>query len=585
MTKQEIMEDYANFMATSLESKRFGLGEEACVMLDAYLYGMVLVYLRPEWFSYEKHKPAYEALLDQFFKYRQKTGRTAEYNSFARTSGLLPEPPEGSIYGDVDGDHIEMIHSLACPADLGLMVSEDPKDRKFCRKAIAQYIRKGFNRHAAAPVALKAKPKIDAAKIAEDLPFDLPPLNREARRALEKGQLPCPIQNLLSQPRSFNIKPPELPVKSEQNEVAEIKTKFIDEMHRYVIMLAGRIGAYALVEYEADWDYVELDTGEEVLNLDSRYAREAACLRPTGDACAFCQSEFRRLLATIYYVRENKLPVEPLFRSGGAERESYFRAAEAVVLPLLELVDDQVELEHATTGAVVMDAKSCLDELDAANQQIQDLQARLDEAAKQPVISPEEEQELARLREDAGKAKQAAKAQEEAMERLRAETAALRQEKTRLLKALNESQSQYNAMNIQLLDLLEDKIDFVDDEIPDTPEPPAGIRAKIGENTYQLLSNTRLAVVGGHGNTTTSLRDLFPDWKFYPTNTIVPGGLTSVDAMAIITSYVSHKTFEQAKSVAASAGVRVIPVLHNGPVSICRCLADRLGQTKEEIAS
>ena len=383
MTKQEIMEDYANFMATSLESKRFGLGEEACVMLDAYLYGMVLVYLRPEWFSYEKHKPAYEALLDQFFKYRQKTGRTAEYNSFARTSGLLPEPPEGSIYGDVDGDHIEMIHSLACPADLGLMVSEDPKDRKFCRKAIAQYIRKGFNRHAAAPVALKAKPKIDAAKIAEDLPFDLPPLNREARRALEKGQLPCPIQNLLSQPRSFNIKPPELPVKSEQNEVAEIKTKFIDEMHRYVIMLAGRIGAYALVEDEADWDYVELDTGEEVLNLDSRYAREAACLRPTGDACAFCQSEFRRLLATIYYVRENKLPVEPLFRSGGAERESYFRAAEAVVLPLLELVDDQVELEHATTGAVVMDAKSCLDELDAANQQIQDLQARLDEAAKQ----------------------------------------------------------------------------------------------------------------------------------------------------------------------------------------------------------
>ena len=51
MTKQEIMEDYANFMATSLEAKRFGLGEEACVMLDAYLYGMVLVHLRPEWFN------------------------------------------------------------------------------------------------------------------------------------------------------------------------------------------------------------------------------------------------------------------------------------------------------------------------------------------------------------------------------------------------------------------------------------------------------------------------------------------------------------------------------------------------------
>ena len=51
-------------------------------------------------------------------------------------------------------------------------------------------------------------------------------------------------------------------------------------------------------------------------------------------------------------------------------------------------------------------------------------------------------------------------------------------------------------MNAQLWDLLEDKIDFVDDEIPDAPEPPAGIRAKIGEDVYQLLSNTRLAVVG-----------------------------------------------------------------------------------------
>lgn len=585
MTKQEIMEDYANFMAISLEAKKFERGEESCVMLDAYLYGMVLTYLRPEWFNCEKHDDAYRTMLGQFFDYRQKTGRSAEYNMIARLSKLLPDPEEGCVYGDIDGDHVELIRSLACPADLGLIASTDTKDRKFCRKAIIQYIRKGFNHPSAAPKALKPKPKIDAAKIAEDLPFDLPPLNREARRALEKGQLPFPIQDLLTQPRSYNLKPLEPPEKDEQSEVVEQKTKFIDEMHRYVIMLAGRIGAYALVEKEADWEYVDLDTMAKVLNLDSRYAREAACLRPTGDACAFCQPEFRRLLATIYYVRENNLPVEPLFKSGGVERESYFRAANAVILPLLEVVDDQIDLENAVTGAVIEESHSYRDQLTEANQQIQELQSKLDEATKQPVISPEEEQELAQLRKDAGKAKQAAKAQEEAMERLRAETAALRQEKTRLLKALSESQSQYNAMNAQLWDLLEDKIDFVDDEIPDAPEAPAGIRAKIGEDTYELLSNTRLAVVGGHGNTTTSLRDLFPDWKFYPTNTMVPSGLTSVDAMAVITSYVSHKTFEQAKSVATSAGVRVIQILHNGPVSICKCLADRLGQTKEEIAS
>ncbi|MBM6724260.1 hypothetical protein [Pseudoflavonifractor phocaeensis] len=584
MTKQELMEDYMDFMAISMEGKKLEQGEETCIMLDTYLYGMVLTFLQPDWFNCEKHEDAYKTMLNQFSDYRQKAGRFEEYVMIARLSKLIPGPEDRHIYDEVDGELAVMTHILANPADLGLIASNDAKDRKFCRKTIIQYIRRGFNRPSVAPKVLKPKPKLDAAKIAEDLPFALPPLNREARRALEKGQLPFPIHDLLTQPKSYNLKPPEPPEKDEQAEVLEMKSKFIDELHRYVIMLAGRIGGYSLIEKEADWDYLDLDTVTKVLNLDSRYAREAACLRPTSDACALCRPEFRRLLATIYYVRENNLPVEPLFKSGGAERESYFRAADALVLPLLDVVDEQIDMWIAVAGSAIEESHSCQDQLAEANQQIQNLQSKLDEASKQPVISPEEEQELARLREETGKAQQAAKAQEEALERLKEEATALKQEKARLLKALSESQSQYNVMNTQLWDLLEDKIDFVDDEIPDTPEAPAGIRAKIGEDVYQLLSNTRLAVVGGHGNTTTSLRDLFPDWKFFPTNTMVPSGLTSVDAMAVITSYVSHKTFEQAKSVATSAGVRVIQVLHNGPVSICRCLADRLGY-KEEIAS
>ena len=586
MTKQEIMEDYANFMASALEGKTFKYGEETCIILDAYMHGMVLVNLRPEWFTSEKLEPAYESLLEQLYKYRHKNGRSPEYNSLARAGGLLPEPQDGSVYGDIEAEHIELVQCLACPADLGLILSEDPKDRKFCRRVFAQYLRRGFNRPSVTPPALKSRPKNGASKIMEDLPSDMPPLNREARRALEKGQLPFPMQDLLTQRHTFNIKPPEPQVKDEKSEVADEKMKFLGEMSRYVIMLAGRVGSFSMIDEKDDWEYLELESGEQVINLDGKYAREAACLRPTCDACAFCQPEFRRLLSTIYYVRENKLPVEPLFKSGGEERERYFRMADAVVLPFLDLMDNQAQIEHATTGAAIVEASSSRTELVEAKLLIQALQSKLDEASKQTAISPEGEEELLRLREEAEKVQQAAKAQEEAFERLKEEAASLKQEKTKLIKALDESQSQYNIMNGQLLDLLEDKIDFVDDEIPEAPVPPAGIRAKIGEVAYERLSEARLAIVGGHDNTTASLRDLFPDWKFYPTNTTVPDGLTSVEAMAIITSYVSHKTFEQAKSVAKGINLRIIPVRHNGPVSICRALVSMLGPAqKEELVS
>ena len=50
MTKQEIMIDYADFLATVLEGK----GPETLPLegplIDAYLYSSVLAYLRPDWF-------------------------------------------------------------------------------------------------------------------------------------------------------------------------------------------------------------------------------------------------------------------------------------------------------------------------------------------------------------------------------------------------------------------------------------------------------------------------------------------------------------------------------------------------------
>lgn len=72
MTKQEIMIDYADFLATVLEGK----GPETLPLegplIDAYLYSSVLAYLRPDWFQSEKFEPAFADLCSQLSAYREK---------------------------------------------------------------------------------------------------------------------------------------------------------------------------------------------------------------------------------------------------------------------------------------------------------------------------------------------------------------------------------------------------------------------------------------------------------------------------------------------------------------------------------
>lgn len=584
MTKQELVEGLADYTAKKIDNRDVEDGEKAQLMVNAYLFAHVLEYLRPDWYHSEKHAPAFQRLREQFCEYRQKQGRDDRYNGIARACKLLPDIKEDQIYGDPNTAHVEMYRSLVCPSDLGVMMADDAKDKKFARRVIGQYLRRAFPRPAPPTVVLPHRAKPSMAQFTDSFSHSDIPINRAERRALARGEIPFPPSDFCSplrfQPKIQMEDPHVLDEEEDSNE----RCQFLHEMLRYVIMLAGNVGLCEMLPEDEDWGYLEHEDGSIEVDLTSCWAREAACLRPVSDACAFCLPEFRRLLSTIYYVRESGLPQTPLYKKTDEDRERYFQMGDSVIMPFVRALENQWVSQRDVAASALYESQTTEAKLFAANQKINDLQSQMEGMSRQATVSPELEAELSHLREVSTKAKQTSKSQEAALERMKEEADNLKREKDRLLRALSESQSQFNILNEQLLDLIEEKTDFVDDEIPETPVASAGIRTKIGESIYHQLSETRLAVVGGHVNTTTTLRDLFPNWKFYETNTMVPEGLTSVDAMVVITSYVSHKTWEQAKSVAKGAGLWVIPVMHNGPVSICRTLAAML-RKKEEVAS
>lgn len=579
---QDFLFDYVNFLVNKLENKAASQENSAGLMIDAYLFGHVLEYLRPDWFRSEKHHPAFLDLLAKISKYRQKVDRDSIYNGIAQKSGLFPPQRGKTVFGDPQGNHVEFFQGLVNPTDLGLLFSADPKDYKFTCRAITQYLHRAFPQPTTSSMVINRSVPTRIGKQLDPSLLDLVgPLNRASRRALINGKLPFPPPGNLSQIQMGNAEETaEGTISLGHSEKAD----FIYEMVRYVIILAGDIEPFSFLPNNEKWFCLELDDGSWEVDPSSLWARKAACLRPTADACAFCQPQFRRLLSTIYYVRESGLPTQPLSLKEGEEKAGYFKMGDAVIMPFVKELLEEGIAQREVIGTTLNENQDLEKKVSDAEQEIKELRTKLAESAKQPSVSPEQMQELIQLRKKTAKAAQAAKVQEATLERMKEEAANLKQERDRLLRALAESQTQFNSLNEQLLDLIEEKFNFVDDEIPEVPAAPAGIRAKIGEDIFQQLSAVRLAVVGGHDNTLASLRDLFPDWKFYPTNTMVPDGLTSVDAMAIIATYVSHKTYEQAKSAAKGIDLKIIPVMHNSPVSICRTLAAMLSK-KEEIAS
>lgn len=178
MTKQELVEGLADYTAKKIDNRDVEDGEKAQLMVNAYLFAHVLEYLRPDWYHSEKHAPAFQRLREQFCEYRQKQGRDDRYNGIARACKLLPDIKEDQIYGDPNTAHVEMYRSLVCPSDLGVMMADDAKDKKFARRVIGQYLRRAFPRPAPPTVVLPHRAKPSMAQFTDSFSHSDIPINR-----------------------------------------------------------------------------------------------------------------------------------------------------------------------------------------------------------------------------------------------------------------------------------------------------------------------------------------------------------------------------------------------------------------------
>lgn len=163
MTKQEIMIDYADFLATVLEGK----GPETLPLegplIDAYLYSSVLAYLRPDWFQSEKFEPAFADLCSQLSAYREKAGRDAFFSSIAKSSKIVVESGTCKSF-DVGEIRCcdELNRGVIPPQDIGLHISKETKDRKFVMRTMSKFLRWAFPKPKEAPMVLST-PKIKPA--------------------------------------------------------------------------------------------------------------------------------------------------------------------------------------------------------------------------------------------------------------------------------------------------------------------------------------------------------------------------------------------------------------------------------------
>lgn len=575
MMKQEILEAQMYRCGTSIRENATSAEDQKYGLCMFYEFAHVLALLRPDWFDGKRQAQAFSDMLAQFKKYRDKAGRDNEYVRIARESKVVPL----LLFGSPDSDEPEEGRSLISIQDLGVICSSSAADRKFARHAILQYAKQAFPRGAKAFAAYERERQGAVRKLAGPfrsvLASPLTPGGAHPSRAsssLLELDPDVALQDLL---QSGSIQD-AMQEKSEQfSQLLHKDTCLYFELVRYTTILHGRNALFLEPPEGLCWQYSRVQDGPVSVEPLSRMAQAAACLRPTSEACAFCQPEFRHLLATLYYVRESGLPEGPLSGEDYGELARYYELSGKVVLPLVDDACHMASTAHEMAAQADGAAEQASEELEDARAEIASLRETVKAAEQKAALAARPMEELENAKKELAGAKRAAASLSKEREHLRRVTAALEKEKAALEQQLSERQACCDSLNQQLLDLIEEQDDFLEDGA-EQQETEAGIRARIGEDVYQKLASKRIALVGGHENTRAALRALFPNWKFFPTDAIVPDTLSSVDALGVITSYVSHKSFYRAKGIAKSRGIPFVSAFHNGPSSICRTLAAQL---------
>lgn len=559
MTKQEIMIDYADFLATVLECKKSIKVPTDATLLEAYLYGYVLAYLRPDWFQGDEFDEAFSDLRYEFASYRAKADREFFFASIAKALKIVSDNDDRKVYEDGDIKfHLELNQGIVPTQDIGLIISKEPKDRKFVTRTMLRYLRRAFPKPKAVPMVLaapKTKPTVSAI------------LERGGSIVGPTGQATkIPLSSLGGLP---------LGDMSFQKLQADEKQCFMYEMWRYIIMLMGETpySKSMIAAEDMRWSYEYGVRDETVVDMGSRFARDAACLDPLPQVCYRCRPEFRRLLTTIYYVRNSQLPIGPMYsRKGSGERLRYFELADETLVPVIDEMEEEINQQVNSLGDAIIAKQRMKLQLGKAEAENKKLHAQLNEMSLR-MAAPELKQELSKLKEELAAVRRKS---ESDLKRTKADLSRLQEENKRLSENLKASQASYNEINEQYINLLwEDGMFLDEDDLreQDAPPAPSGVRERIGDEAYEKLAGKRLVVVGGHANTQRVLRELFPNWRFFAVDEKLTDSMTAVDAVAILARYTSHKNVEQARAAVKSADIPMLTISYNGPTSICQAIA------------
>lgn len=141
-----------------------------------------------------------------------------------------------------------------------------------------------------------------------------------------------------------------------------------------------------------------------------------------------------------------------------------------------------------------------------------------------------------------------------------------------LTHLLNESKAAITVLNNQLIDAYTGSGVFYDDVegVDSDTQSPSGLSQRLGESGISNLQEKQIMIIGGHSNTHTVLRNLFPDWECVGDLKVTPKYSSArFDAIVFITSYCSHNSFEAAKTLSKTLKIPLILCPKTSPFGIC----------------
>lgn len=520
-----------------------GRGPETFCFFN-YITAACIKYLRPTWFRNDKHDQAFDAMVGALNQYREKVDSDPVYEQIVKDSEVNYEFAAGR-----DRDHPLSV------CNLGLVLSTRERDSRAVNKAFKNYFFTCFTTELAAvenqmlTLQEKIKSKFRNAVTSRNLSRLLP------MAPVTNSLMDDPIGNALV---TANMASGNFMAKT-----ADKLEKICDTIYIYSTLLLGdglqpsRMDALARVSVASDWSEGSVYKHTESL-------RDIA---PTLETCLDMPRVFRGFLLQAFMARAAGVDIAVL----GDRENPTCMMLKSIQENALEEFAQSLSRERELRQDTQRREQKLEDRISVLKRNLEAAESRKLEDGMTAIAQDELSSLLSKARTAASDLEQA----KEDVVCLQKELRRAEQAREKLEAELSHLNTAYADLNEQLINSVEEDGFFVaDDEEDDVPG--VGLRGRLGDDAVRKLAARRMIVIGGHENTHATLKELFPDWEYYPHGRPVGKSAWAGDAIVCITCYMSHKSFTSAKALAKAKGVRIILIAYNSPISICQHLLTHL---------